>query len=246
MSEFKYVCIVESIIFTCILTLLITLKFNIVHWNSDESWPVLSTACLLILLYTYMFIIPCVVLFSQQMSAEIKELVSTALSIVLKLLVVLLSLMLHIALHSVFIETSERQLFLCQLLATECNVQSEQVWSNMHTFVYSCFIIPCTLFTIGLITHVAFSFELHTKYSNLTLCMNLIYVILAQIFLTLEYNQKHACADDCTSFNTFTSNVTVFDVKPPAKIVTFFFNDYSWIDAVRYRYFIFIDCQHTF
>jgi len=161
-------------------------------------------------------------LYSKQLSAEFIEFVSTAISIVLKLLVVLFSLVFHVGLHSIFIETKERQLFLCQLLATECNVQSEQVWSNTHTFVYGFFIIPITFFTIGLLTHVAFSFELPTKYTPWTLCMNLVYLILAHVFLTLEYNYDRACADDCKSPSTFTTNVTVFDMKPQAEIVTFF------------------------
>lgn len=222
MSEFKYVCMVESMIFTCVLTLLITFRFDVLNWNSDESWPVFSTVSLIILLYTYIFLLPCVVLFSNQMSAEVKEFVSTAISIVLKLLFILFSLVIHVALHAIFIESKQRQLFLCQLLATECNVQSEQVWSGTHTFVYGFFITPLTVFTIGLLTHVAFSFQLPAKYSPWTLCMNLVYLMLAHVFLTLENNYAKACADDCRIPKTFATNVTVFDLKPQVEIITFF------------------------
>ena len=222
MSEFRYVCMVESIIFTSVLTLLLAFRFDIFKWNADETWPVFSTACLLTLLYTYVFLIPCVILYAKQMSNDFKDVLLTGIQITLKLLVVIISLIFHIALHAILIHSADRQLFLCQLLATECNVNSEQVWSSTHTFVYGAFVIPISLFTIGLLTHVAFSFELTRPNITWTLCMNLVYLILTHVFLTLEYNNDIACEDVCKSPITSASNVTVFDTKPKAEIVTFF------------------------
>lgn len=214
MSEFKYVCMVEALILLISMIMLVTFRIDVFTWTSEETWPVFTTCAILLLATAYCMLLPCVILYTKELSREFSEILMTCVTTSRSLLLIVGTVMLHLGLHVIVIEKTNRHLFLCQLLATECNVSNEQIWNATHTVLYGAFIIPLTIFVIGLISHVSFCFQLDAKHAISTINMNLVYLILAQIFLTLEYNSDTACENGCTS--------TVFVSQPKTAILTFF------------------------
>ena len=222
MSEFKYVCMVEALILFIVLIMLVTFRVDVFTWSSTETWPVLATCAILLLAAAYCLLLPCVILYTKELSREFSEMLLTCVTTSRNLLLIIVTLLLHVGLRVIVIHQTNRHLFLCQLFATECNVSNEQIWNATHTVMYGAFIIPLTIFVIGLIAHVSFCFRLDTKHAISTVNMNLVYLILAQVFLTLEYNSDTACDDGCTSNSTLVHNTTVFSSQPKTAILTFF------------------------
>ena len=216
MTEWVYVLTVEAFIFGLLSTVLTAQRADVFTWPKDNTWPVLGTSVLVVLLYSLLLVLICVFVKASRLESLTEE-VSHAAARSTGRLVAAATLWVVLQSAAVYtLETRDWLIVLCQLWGTTCKNPGSVLWEFSYS-VYLAVLLPLFAWFGGMQVVVSgkLASEQILKISGTRRSMitNITIVLYLMSSYTLDENFKIACKGGCPANS---DGQTVFDQQPGA------------------------------